>query len=66
MLARNNVLNMKTTGGVVLLAQVTSKGGTTERALGEMERASLGGRFIDAVKAARERSRELGEQFGRD
>ncbi len=50
----------------VLRAQVTSKGGTTERALGEMERADLNGRFVDAVKAARSRSRELGEQFGRD
>jgi len=50
----------------VLRAQVTSKGGTTERALGEMERAALKGRFVDAVKAARSRSRELGEQFGRD
>lgn len=50
----------------VLRAQVTSKGGTTERALGEMEAARLGARFVDAVKAARERSRELGEQFGKD
>ncbi len=50
----------------VLRAQVTSKGGTTERALAEMERAALKGRFVDAVKAARSRSRELGEQFGRD
>jgi pyrroline-5-carboxylate reductase len=50
----------------VLRAQVTSKGGTTERALGEMEAAALKARFVDAVKAAGARSRELGEQFGRD
>ena len=50
----------------VLRAQVTSKGGTTERALGEMEDAALKARFIEAVKAARARSRELGEEFGRD
>jgi len=50
----------------VLRAQVTSKGGTTERALGEMEGADLKARFIGAVKAACARSRELGEQFGRD
>jgi pyrroline-5-carboxylate reductase len=50
----------------VLRAQVTSKGGTTERALAEMEGAALKARFVEAVKAARERSRELGEQFGKD
>jgi pyrroline-5-carboxylate reductase len=50
----------------VLRAQVTSKGGTTERALGEMEGAALKARFIEAVKAAGARSRELGEQLGRD
>jgi pyrroline-5-carboxylate reductase len=50
----------------VLRAQVTSKGGTTERALGEMEKAALMAHFIAAVKAACSRSRELGEQFGRD
>lgn len=49
----------------VLRAQVTSKGGTTERALGEMEAAGLKARFGEAVKAARERSRELGEEFGK-
>jgi pyrroline-5-carboxylate reductase len=49
-----------------LRAQVTSKGGTTERALGEMEGAALKARFVEAVKAACARSRELGDQFGRD
>lgn len=49
-----------------LRAQVTSKGGTTERALGEMQAADLKARFVAAVKAACARSRELGEQFGRD
>jgi pyrroline-5-carboxylate reductase len=49
-----------------LRAQVTSRGGTTERALGEMEGAGLKARFIEAVKAACARSRELGEQLGRD
>ena len=50
----------------VLRAQVTSKGGTTERALGEMEAAALKARFVAAVKAAGARSRELGEEMGRD
>ena len=50
----------------LLRAQVTSKGGTTERALEEMEGAALKARFVEAVKAACARSRELGEEFGRD
>ena len=49
-----------------LRANVTSKGGTTERALGRMEEAAIKASFIEAVKAARERSRELGEEFGKD
>jgi len=49
----------------VLRAQVTSKGGTTERALATMEAASLKAGVIDAVKAAAARSRELGDEFGR-
>jgi len=49
-----------------LRANVTSKGGTTERALGHMEAAAIKASFIEAVKAARERSRELGEEFGKD
>jgi pyrroline-5-carboxylate reductase len=49
----------------VLRAQVTSKGGTTERALATMEAASLKAGIIDAVKAAAARSRELGDEFGR-
>ncbi len=50
----------------VLRAKVTSKGGTTERALREMEGAALKARFIEAVKAACARSKELGEESGRD
>jgi len=49
-----------------LRAQVTSRGGTTERALGEMEKAALRERIVAAVRAACERSRELGDEFGRD
>jgi hypothetical protein len=30
-----------------------------------MERAALKARFVEAVKAARDRSRELGQQFGK-
>ena len=49
-----------------LRAQVTSKGGTTERALEVLEAAHVKERFVEAVKAACERSRELGEALGRD
>jgi len=49
-----------------LRAQVTSKGGTTERALEVLEAANVKDRFVEAVKAACERSRELGDALGRD
>jgi len=49
-----------------LRAQVTSKGGTTERALEVLEAAGVADRFVEAVKAACERSRELGEALGKD
>ena len=49
-----------------LRAQVTSKGGTTERALGVLEAAQVKERFVEAVKAACERSREMGAAYGKD
>ena len=49
-----------------LREQVTSKGGTTERALGVLEAAHVKDHFIAAVEAACERSRELGEALGKD
>lgn len=53
-------------GPAALRSQVTSKGGTTERALEVLEGARVKERFIEAVKAACERSRELGASYGRD
>jgi pyrroline-5-carboxylate reductase len=50
----------------ILRAQVTSKGGTTERALEILEAGAVKAKFIEAVKAACERSRELGASYGRD
>jgi pyrroline-5-carboxylate reductase len=50
----------------VLRAQVTSKGGTTERALEVLEQAQVKSHFVTAVQAACERSRELGAAFGKD
>ncbi|MEO8677287.1 MAG: pyrroline-5-carboxylate reductase [Casimicrobiaceae bacterium] len=49
-----------------LRAQVTSKGGTTERALASMEAAGVKREIVAAVKAAARRARELGDEFGKD
>ena len=49
-----------------LRAQVTSKGGTTERAIATMEVAGVKGHIVAAVAAAAERSRELGDAFAGD
>jgi pyrroline-5-carboxylate reductase len=50
----------------VLRARVTSKGGTTERAIAVMDRERLGAIVARAARAAAERSRELGEELGAD
>lgn len=50
----------------MLRARVTSRGGTTERALGVMENAALKEIVTRAVRAAAERSRELGDELGKD
>lgn len=49
-----------------LRAQVTSKGGTTEAALKVLEAAGVKQHFIDAVRAARDRSVEMGDALGKD
>jgi pyrroline-5-carboxylate reductase len=49
-----------------LRVRVTSKGGTTERALNELENRGVGEAIVQAVRAAAERSRELGDAFGND
>lgn len=49
----------------ILRARVTSKGGTTERALASMEADAIKAAIGRAVKAAAERSRELGDELGR-
>jgi pyrroline-5-carboxylate reductase len=49
-----------------LRAQVTSKGGTTERALEVLEATGVKELFIDAVRAARDRSVELGDALGKE
>jgi pyrroline-5-carboxylate reductase len=48
----------------LLRAQVTSKGGTTERAIGALDDARVMEEIIAAVRAAAQRAREIGERFG--
>jgi len=50
----------------VLRARVTSKGGTTERALASMEADAVKAAIIAAVRAAAVRAGELGDDYGRD
>lgn len=50
----------------VLRARVTSKGGTTERAIAELDRSGVKAAIGRAVAAAEARSRELGDALGRD
>ena len=49
-----------------LRAQVTSKGGTTEAALKVLEAGGVKDQFVAAVKAARDRSIEMGDALGKD
>src|SRR5262245_18554141 len=46
--------------------RVTSKGGTTERALASLRADEVGEAILRAVRAANERARELGDEFGKD
>ena len=50
----------------VLRERVTSKGGTTERALASMEADRVGQLIVRALHAANQRAHELGEQAGAD
>jgi pyrroline-5-carboxylate reductase len=50
----------------VLRARVTSKAGTTEAALKTMEANDIKHKIGEAVRAAASRSRELGDEFGKD
>jgi pyrroline-5-carboxylate reductase len=49
-----------------LRAQVTSKGGTTERGIAALEQAGVKEAIIRAAKAATARATELGDEFGSD
>ena len=49
----------------VLRQRVTSKGGTTYAAISSLEQDQVKALFIKAIHAARQRARELGDEFGR-
>lgn len=49
-----------------LRERVTSKGGTTERALASLEADRVRESIVRAVRAAASRSRELGDELGKD
>ena len=51
---------------VVLRERVTSKGGTTERALASMDADRVKDLIVRALHAANQRAHELGEQLGAD
>ena len=48
----------------VLRKNVTSPGGTTQAAMTLLEARGVKGAFVDAILAARDRARELGDEFG--
>jgi pyrroline-5-carboxylate reductase len=48
----------------ILREKVTSKGGTTERALKKLDAAGVKAIVVDAVRAAAARAREMGDEFG--
>jgi pyrroline-5-carboxylate reductase len=48
----------------VLRARVTSPGGTTERAIANLEQDGVKRAIVRAMHAASQRSRELADEFG--
>jgi pyrroline-5-carboxylate reductase len=48
----------------VLRQRVTSKGGTTYAAISSLEHDQVQALFIKALHAARQRAKELGDEFG--
>jgi len=61
MLGTAHVLRDEHVHPVDLREQVTSPGGTTIRAIRELERAGVRAAFLNAIQAAMERSQELAQ-----
>ena len=49
-----------------LRAQVTSKGGTTARAMDTLDARGVKDAFVAAIRAAAARATEMGDEFGRE
>jgi len=49
----------------VLRERVTSKGGTTHAAISTMQAARLDALFQEALEAAHQRAKALGDEFGK-
>ena len=49
----------------ILRSRVTSKGGTTYAAITSMEQHNVKNLFIEAMQAARQRAKEMGDEFGK-
>jgi len=60
------LVRASTEDAATLRARVTSKGGTTERAIEVMEAEGVRRAILHAVRSAAQRSRELGEELGCD
>lgn len=54
------------TDPATLRARVTSKGGTTERAIAALDAAAIKTAFAGAVRAAAERAAEMGDKLGKN
>jgi pyrroline-5-carboxylate reductase len=65
-LGASQLAEQSTETPATLRTQVTSKGGTTERALQSLESAEVKTAIIKAALAAAIRSKELGDQFEKD
>lgn len=65
-LGASQLAEQSTETPATLRTQVTSKGGTTERALQSLESADVKTAIIKAALAAAIRSKELGDQFEKD
>jgi pyrroline-5-carboxylate reductase len=60
------LLQAGTDDAATLRGRVTSKGGTTERGIGVLEKEGVSRAIARAVQAAAQRSRELGDELGHD
>ena len=49
----------------ILRSRVTSKGGTTYAAISSMEQSKVKSLFMRAMQAARQRAKEMGDEFGK-